>query len=97
MLTVSIISCELDTEACEKVIHIVQTGFEAHLTVQRETAKRIKCELDHALGGTWHCAVGRSFGSSVTHNSGGIVYLRVVVKEEEQVLDCHDVFAFQTA
>lgn len=31
-------------------------------------------EFDSAYGPAWHCVVGKSFGSFVTHSPGGFVY-----------------------
>ncbi|XP_031268034.1 uncharacterized protein LOC116126503 [Pistacia vera] len=34
----------------------------------------LKKEFDAVYGPAWHCIVGKSFGSFVTHSSGGFVY-----------------------
>lgn len=34
-------------------------------------------EFDGVYGPAWHCIVGKSFGSFVTHSSGGFVYFSV--------------------
>ncbi|XP_050225158.1 uncharacterized protein LOC126674713 [Mercurialis annua] len=40
-------------------------------------AMRLKKEFDAVYGPAWHCIVGKSFGSFVTHSSGGFVYFSV--------------------
>ncbi|KAK9291935.1 hypothetical protein L1049_019887 [Liquidambar formosana] len=42
-----------------------------------EIAMFLKKEFDAIYGPAWHCIVGKSFGSFVTHSSGGFVYFSV--------------------
>ncbi len=35
----------------------------------KDVASYIKKKFDEDLGGTWHCAVGRNFGCSITHTA----------------------------
>ncbi|GLU20918.1 hypothetical protein SLE2022_370930 [Rubroshorea leprosula] len=37
----------------------------------------LKKEFDALYGPAWHCVVGKSFGTFVTHSSGGFVYFSV--------------------
>ncbi|KAH7860622.1 hypothetical protein Vadar_015779 [Vaccinium darrowii] len=37
-------------------------------------ARSLKKEFDTRYGLAWHCVVGKSFGSFVTHSPGGFVY-----------------------
>ncbi|KAI5662579.1 hypothetical protein M9H77_21902 [Catharanthus roseus] len=37
-------------------------------------ARSLKKEFDRIYGPAWHCVVGKSFGSFVTHSKGGFVY-----------------------
>ncbi|CAA6665767.1 unnamed protein product [Spirodela intermedia] len=37
-------------------------------------ALALKKEFDASYGPAWHCVVGRSFGSYLTHSPGGFVY-----------------------
>ncbi|XP_059661519.1 uncharacterized protein LOC132307706 [Cornus florida] len=37
-------------------------------------ARALKKEFDSSYGPAWHCVVGKSFGSFVTHSPGGFVY-----------------------
>ena len=36
-------------------------------SVEKDIAQHIKREFDSRYGATWHCIVGRNFGSFVTH------------------------------
>lgn len=40
----------------------------------KNTAYTLKKEFDKVYGPAWHCIVGTSFGSYVTHSVGGFVY-----------------------
>ncbi|KAK6934272.1 Dynein light chain, type 1/2 [Dillenia turbinata] len=40
-------------------------------------ARALKKEFDMAYGPAWHCIVGKSFGSYVTHSPGGFVYFSI--------------------
>lgn len=37
-------------------------------------ARALKKEFDSSYGPAWHCVVGTSYGSFVTHSPGGFVY-----------------------
>ncbi len=45
--------------------------------VERDIAAFIKKEFDKKYNPTWHCIVGRSFGSYVTHESKHFIYFYV--------------------
>ncbi|KAF4400118.1 hypothetical protein G4B88_021332 [Cannabis sativa] len=40
-------------------------------------ARALKKEFDLSYGPAWHCVVGASFGSFVTHSPGGFVYFSI--------------------
>ncbi|GLT67297.1 hypothetical protein SLA2020_396150 [Shorea laevis] len=40
-------------------------------------ARSLKKEFDSEYGPAWHCVVGTSFGSFVTHSPGGFLYFSV--------------------
>nr|POE68036.1 dynein light chain, cytoplasmic [Quercus suber] len=42
-----------------------------------EKALIVKLEFDAIYGPAWHCIVGKSFGSFVTHSTGGFVYFSI--------------------
>lgn len=43
-------------------------------TVEKEIAAYIKKEFDKKHNPTWHCIVGRNFGSYVTHETRHFIY-----------------------
>lgn len=40
-------------------------------------ARALKKEFDSLYGPAWHCVVGKSFGSFVTHSPGGFLYFSI--------------------
>ena len=42
--------------------------------VERDVAQSIKLEFDKKYGPSWHCVVGTSFGSFVTHDTKNFIY-----------------------
>ncbi len=46
----------------------------AKFAVEKNIAKHVKTTLDDRKGPTWHCIVGRNFGSFVTHQTKHSVY-----------------------
>ncbi|XP_021548471.1 dynein light chain 1, cytoplasmic-like [Neomonachus schauinslandi] len=55
-------SVECATQALEKC------------NVEKDTAAQIKKEFDKKYNPTWHCIVGRHFGSYVTHETKHFIY-----------------------
>jgi len=58
-------AAEIAAEAMEK------------FNVEKDIASYVKKEFDRKYGPTWHCIVGRNFGSYVTHESKHFIYLFV--------------------
>ncbi|KAL1461857.1 hypothetical protein WDU94_013724 [Cyamophila willieti] len=42
--------------------------------VEKDIAMYVKTQLDKSYHPTWHCIVGRNFGSFVTHETGNFLY-----------------------
>lgn len=59
-------------------IHAVDCARKAHDSLEKFTARSLACtlkrEFDGVYGPAWHCIVGTSFGSFVTHSVGGFMY-----------------------
>ena len=57
----------------------IQTASKAleTLTVERDIAAYIKKEFDKNHYPTWHCVVGKSFGSFVTHETKHFIYFNI--------------------
>lgn len=54
----------------------VDTAVQAmeKFSIEREIAAFIKKEFDRKYSPTWHCIVGRNFGSYVTHETKHFIY-----------------------
>ena len=50
----------------QQSIDVAREAMEKH-TIEKDIAQAIKKEFDSRFGATWHCIVGRNFGSFVTH------------------------------
>ncbi|XP_022933432.1 uncharacterized protein LOC111440848 [Cucurbita moschata] len=65
-------------------IHAVDCARKAHDSMQNFTSKSLalslKQEFDGSYGPAWHCIVGKSFGSFVTHSVGGFLYFSLAQK-----------------
>ncbi|PSR87188.1 dynein light chain [Coniella lustricola] len=46
----------------------------AKFTIEKDIAQHIKKTFDERKGPTWHCIVGRNFGSFVTHETKHFIY-----------------------
>jgi len=66
-------SADMKEEMQNEAIAIALAAFEKH-GVEKEIAEYIKKEFDMKHGPTWHCIVGRNFGSYVTHETNHFVY-----------------------
>ncbi|KAG9508569.1 Dynein light chain 1, cytoplasmic, partial [Fragariocoptes setiger] len=54
----------------------VQTAMAAldNYNIEKDIAAHIKKEFDKKWSPTWHCIVGRNFGSYVTHETKHFIY-----------------------
>ncbi|KAK9107858.1 hypothetical protein Syun_023869 [Stephania yunnanensis] len=59
-------------------IHAVSCARKTYNDMDRMSSKTLACavkkEFDGVYGPAWHCIVGNSFGSFVTHSVGGFMY-----------------------
>ncbi|WOL11813.1 dynein light chain 1, cytoplasmic-like [Canna indica] len=69
-------SIDMNEKMRSDAIDCARTAFEKH-KVEKEIAEYIKKEFDKKYGQTWHCIVGRDFGSYVTHETNHFVYFYV--------------------
>nr|ABF46663.1 neuronal nitric oxide synthase protein inhibitor [Taenia solium] len=49
-------------------------GAMQHQAIEKDIAAAIKKKFDSKYGPTWHCIVGRNFGSYVTHETKNFIY-----------------------
>ncbi|KAK6906394.1 hypothetical protein I203_100379 [Kwoniella mangroviensis CBS 8507] len=66
-------SVDMSEEMQQKAVDIVVLSLEKH-DVERDMAMFIKKEFDRLYGTTWHCVVGKNFGSFVTHETKNFIY-----------------------
>ncbi|KAK7292258.1 hypothetical protein RIF29_08036 [Crotalaria pallida] len=66
-------SADMLPEMQKEAVDIAVSSFEKY-NVEKEVAEHIKKEFDKRHGPTWHCIVGRNFGSYVTHETNHFVY-----------------------
>lgn len=60
---------EMQTDAIE----IAQEAIGSYM-MEKDMANFIKKEFDKKYNPTWHCIVGRNFGSYVTHETKHFIY-----------------------
>jgi dynein light chain LC8-type len=60
---------DMQQDAIETVVQAIQTE-----TVHKDIAAFLKKEFDKKYGPTWHCIVGKNYGSYVTHESQHFLY-----------------------
>jgi len=73
---VSIKSVDMSESMQQDAITVATRALES-LTVERDIASFIKKEFDKVHSPTWHCIVGRSFGSYVTHETKHFIYFYI--------------------
>jgi dynein light chain LC8-type len=54
-------------------IRIAQAAQEVYL-VEKDIASFIRREFENKYNPTWHCIVGRNFGSFITHETKHFIY-----------------------
>ncbi|XP_058076907.1 uncharacterized protein LOC131225397 [Magnolia sinica] len=70
---VTIKSADMKDDMQKDAIDCALSAVEKH-GVEKDIAEYIKKEFDKKYGATWHCIVGRNFGSYVTHETNHFVY-----------------------
>ncbi|KAB2040166.1 hypothetical protein ERO13_D02G055300v2 [Gossypium hirsutum] len=66
-------SADMKDDMQKEAVNIAIAAFEKN-NVEKDVAEHIKKEFDKRHGPTWHCIVGRNFGSYVTHETNHFVY-----------------------
>lgn len=57
----------------QEAVDVATAALTKH-NVEKDVAAYIKKEFDRKFSPTWHCIVGRNFGSYVTHETKHFVY-----------------------
>ncbi|KAG0263582.1 MAG: dynein light chain [Linnemannia gamsii] len=66
-------SVDMAEEMQQDAIEVAIRAF-TQFAIEREMAAYLKKEFDRKYGLTWHCIVGRNFGSFVTHETKHFIY-----------------------
>ncbi|KAL7220720.1 hypothetical protein ACSBR2_013580 [Camellia fascicularis] len=66
-------SADMKDDMQKEAVKIAISAFEKN-NVEKDVAEHIKKEFDRKHGPTWHCIVGKNFGSYVTHETNHFVY-----------------------
>ena len=69
-------NADMSEDMQQNAIDIAGQALERH-NIERDIAAFIKKEFDKKYNPTWHCVVGRSFGSYVTHESKHFIYFYI--------------------
>ncbi|UKK00167.2 dynein light chain 1 [Theileria orientalis] len=64
---------DMDEEAQAYALKIAEEALSKY-EVEKDIAAHIKKEFDKTYSPTWHCIVGRNFGSFVTHEKQCFIY-----------------------
>ncbi|RUS30700.1 dynein light chain type 1-domain-containing protein [Jimgerdemannia flammicorona] len=85
---------DMSEEMHHEAIECATQALEKY-NIEKDIAAYIKREFDKKYGPTWHCVVGRNFGSYVTHElwTAVIVILRGNVKTKHFIYFYHDKIA----
>ncbi|KAG0138085.1 dynein light chain type 1-domain-containing protein [Tuber indicum] len=69
-------SVDMTEEMSSIAIDVAKKAISSN-NVEKDIAQYIKKEFDTKFGSTWHCIVGRNFGSFVTHETKNFIYFYV--------------------
>ncbi|KRX21454.1 Dynein light chain 1, cytoplasmic, partial [Trichinella nelsoni] len=64
---------DMSEEMQAHAIECAQKAME-NCNIEKDIASYIKKEFDKRWSPTWHCVVGRNFGSYVTHETKNFIY-----------------------
>ena len=69
-------NADMSEEMQQNAIDVANQALDKH-NIERDIAAYIKKDFDKKHSPTWHCVVGRSFGSYVTHESKNFIYFYI--------------------
>ncbi|XP_075516563.1 uncharacterized protein LOC142551294 [Primulina tabacum] len=72
-------SADMKEDMQKEAVDVAIAAFEKH-GVEKDVAESIKKVFDKKYGPTWHCIVGKNFGSYVTHETNHFVYFYLDTK-----------------
>eukprot|EP00823_Brevimastigomonas_motovehiculus_P001848 TRINITY_DN1254_c0_g1_i1.p1 TRINITY_DN1254_c0_g1~~TRINITY_DN1254_c0_g1_i1.p1 ORF type:complete len:103 (+),score=13.11 TRINITY_DN1254_c0_g1_i1:36-344(+) len=66
-------NCDMSDEMCQEAIDCAVSAMQK-FSIEKDIAAHIKKDFDKRHHPTWHCIVGRNFGSYVTHETKHFIY-----------------------
>ncbi|CAH8828087.1 unnamed protein product [Trichobilharzia szidati] len=66
-------NADMSEDMQQFAVDITAQAMEEH-NIEKDVATFVKKEFDKKYGPTWHCIVGRNFGSYVTHEVNHFIY-----------------------
>ncbi|KAK2801251.1 hypothetical protein FQN50_007811 [Emmonsiellopsis sp. PD_5] len=69
-------SADMSEDMQQEAIDVATEAMDKY-HIEKDIAQYIKKEFDLRKGATWHCIVGRNFGSFVTHETKHFIYFYV--------------------
>jgi len=73
LLQAQVKSADMTEDMQQEAIDVAQEGM-SKFNIEKDIAQYIKKTFDERKGPTWHCIVGRNFGSFVTHETKHFIY-----------------------
>ncbi|ELR13653.1 dynein light chain 1, cytoplasmic, putative [Acanthamoeba castellanii str. Neff] len=67
---------DMGQEIKDEAVKVAKEALAEH-KLERDIAKHVKQTFDKRYSPTWHCIVGKSFGSFVTHETNGFIYFYI--------------------
>ncbi|OKL59667.1 Dynein light chain, cytoplasmic [Talaromyces atroroseus] len=68
-------SVDMTEDMQNEAVNVAREAMEK-FHIEKDIAQYIKKEFDSRKGATWHCIVGRNFGSFVTHGHCAILLFK---------------------
>jgi len=69
-------SADMSEEMQQDAVELAQQALDKY-TVEKDMAAFLKKEFDRKYQPSWHCVVGKNFGSYVTHETKHFIYFYV--------------------
>lgn len=69
-------ACDMSPEMVTETIKTATEAFKQY-SLERDRAQHIKKAFDNKYGSTWHCIVGREYGSYTSHESKNFIYFSI--------------------
>ncbi|KER32423.1 dynein light chain type 1 [Opisthorchis viverrini] len=66
-------NADMTAEMQDIAVNTAAYGLD-NFNVEKDVAAHLKKEFDRRFGPTWHCIVGKNFGSYVTHEAQNFIY-----------------------